>query len=529
MPGLSIPQPPHYVPARRRTRSATTSAGRAQLAQEVKDAFRTHGFFYVINHGLRQAPDRRMFDIADIPMSGVSDEEKRTYAGDSHATGLFQGYKPRQYWARSFSASTFLRRLFVNMHNFDVPGGTYGLPNSFRTFIKLLMGQLSEIMKYFPRSEEDEVRTKNVWMKDIPHIDNGVRDQIEHYNSNMTLLWSQPVAALQIQTNNGWRWIRHIDNALIVNAGDALEFLTGGFYKGTIHRVIQPPPDQRGYTRVGIIYFAYPDDNAKLVPLSESPVLQQAGIERKCDDSVAPSAGAWRVARVSAYGSSTLKKSEKPNIEEEVLHGIIVWHCRSEAALHMYLEIRFPLLINTHSLTSGYIALALFSLPPLSSHMPSVTLPPTPHYNPASPTRADLDYADLPIIDLAKAQSSEERQQLAFQVQDALLTHGFFYVVNHGYLRSKVRMFDIADIPFSGVSDDEKQVYAGTMKQTGSWQGYKLRQYFHIDNGVRDQIEHYNINRDVTKRDHPEAVRPFLPEIREFARFNHLNVLHPIL
>jgi hypothetical protein len=40
------------------------------------------------------------------------------------------------------------------------------------------------------------------------------------------------------------------------------------------------------------------------------------------------------------------------------------------------------------------------------------------------------------------------------------------------------RIFDIADLPFSGVSDSEKQIYAGTMKQSGSYQGYKLRQYW---------------------------------------------------
>jgi hypothetical protein len=39
-------------------------------------------------------------------------------------------------------------------------------------------------------------------------------------------------------------------------------------------------------------------------------------------------------------------------------------------------------------------------------------------------------------------------------------------------------MFDIADVPFAGVSDEEKQVYAATMKQTGSYQGYKPRQYW---------------------------------------------------
>lgn len=40
------------------------------------------------------------------------------------------------------------------------------------------------------------------------------------------------------------------------------------------------------------------------------------------------------------------------------------------------------------------------------------------------------------------------------------------------------RIFDIGDIPFSKVNDEEKQKYAGKMLQTGSYQGYKLRRYW---------------------------------------------------
>jgi len=39
-------------------------------------------------------------------------------------------------------------------------------------------------------------------------------------------------------------------------------------------------------------------------------------------------------------------------------------------------------------------------------------------------------------------------------------------------------MFDIADVPFARVSEDEKNLYVGEMKQAGSYQGYKLRQYW---------------------------------------------------
>ena len=58
--------------------------------------------------------------------------------------------------------------------------------------------------------------------------------------------------------------------------------LSGGYYKATIHRVFQPPADQRGYTRLGLFYFGYGNDDVKLVPFAESPVLQRVGIKRKC-------------------------------------------------------------------------------------------------------------------------------------------------------------------------------------------------------------------------------------------------------
>ena len=51
--------------------------------------------------------------------------------------------------------------------------------------------------------------------------------------------------------------LQHPDaDTQVINAGEAMEFLSGGFYKGTIHRVRQPPADQQGYPRLGVFYFA---------------------------------------------------------------------------------------------------------------------------------------------------------------------------------------------------------------------------------------------------------------------------------
>ena len=39
-------------------------------------------------------------------------------------------------------------------------------------------------------------------------------------------------------------------------------------------------------------------------------------------------------------------------------------------------------------------------------------------------------------------------------------------------------MTDIADVPFAQVSEEEKKMFDGKIRQEGSWMGYKLRQFW---------------------------------------------------
>ncbi|KAH9834992.1 uncharacterized protein C8Q71DRAFT_859328 [Rhodofomes roseus] len=326
-----------------------TPEGQAELTAQLRDAMTTHGFFYIVNHGLTQAENHRMLDIADVAISGIPDEEKRNYMAKIKSDGTYQGYKLRGWWhidggvrdqiehyninrdvdrmqhpqavrpllpeVKEFTRFNHcnvlhpLLRLFalglelpedtfVNLHKYDALGESY-----------------VRFMKYFPRSADDEVKAKQVWLKG--HTDIGT----------ITILWSQPVMALQVLMPDGqWRYVRHIDNALIVNSGDAMEFLSGGFYKPTIHRVVQPPQDQRAYNRLSILYFAMTDDDVKLVPRVESPVLQKYGVQRRwANDADAPTMEAWRKGRTSAVGRVVLKKKEDGS-EENIVNGIVVRH-----------------------------------------------------------------------------------------------------------------------------------------------------------------------------------------------------------
>ncbi|EIW52053.1 Clavaminate synthase-like protein [Trametes versicolor FP-101664 SS1] len=362
MPVPTVPSVPHYVhppPTKEDLEwadlpiidfsNASTPEGRAVLTPQVCNAMQTSGFMYIINHGMTQAENDRIFDIADVPFSQVPEEEMKRYVSDIKATGSYRGFKPRRIWEidngvrdqlehynthrsitklqshpkalqpflpemRAFTEYTHNKILtpilqilarglelpedtFANFHGFDDESETY-----------------LRFMKYYPRPEEDEEKAKNVWLKG--HTDIGT----------VTVLWSQPVSALQILCPDGkWRWIKHIDNALVVNIGDSMEFLSGGFYKGTIHRVRQPPVDQQGCNRLGVFYFGSANADVRLKPLLESPVLQRVGVVRRFDDDKAPTMDQYRSGRTAAYGLSPLTKKDNV-VEEQIIHGVPVRH-----------------------------------------------------------------------------------------------------------------------------------------------------------------------------------------------------------
>ena len=107
-----------------------------------------------------------------------------------------------------------------------------------------------------------------------------------------------------------------------------------------------------------------------------------------------------------------------------------------------------------------------------------------------------MDYAELRVIDLSKLGTTEGRAELVKQARDGMREQGFIYVINHGLSQEQVqvtrfghhmvlsrrsqndRIFDIADIPFTQVKEEEKKKYVGKIREEGSYQGYKLRQFW---------------------------------------------------
>jgi len=91
-------------------------------------------------------------------------------------------------------------------------------------------------------------------------------------------------------------WVKPMDGSLTVNVGDCLSFLTGDYFKSTIHRVVIPPPDQRKFERLGVIYFSRPPKPILLSTI-DSPVLKRVGCDKNGfeREGKVPTAGEFQV------------------------------------------------------------------------------------------------------------------------------------------------------------------------------------------------------------------------------------------
>jgi isopenicillin N synthase-like dioxygenase len=159
-------------------------------------------------------------------------------------------------------------------------------------------------MKYHARTPEQNAALDNIWLKG--HTDFG----------SLTLLFRQPIAALQVRTPGGeWKYVKPYPESLTVNVADTLQFLSNGFLKSSIHRVVAPPDDQAHLDRLGVLYFVRPGDFVKLRG-AESSVLKREGMLASEDNAGELTAKEWISRRVIANISSKEIEVEKDDLNK---------------------------------------------------------------------------------------------------------------------------------------------------------------------------------------------------------------------
>ncbi|KAI9732601.1 MAG: hypothetical protein M1834_003937 [Cirrosporium novae-zelandiae] len=278
--------------------------GKQELAKKLEHAVHHVGFFYVKNFGLSQEEVDHQFALGREFYSLPLSEKLKFHSWAALESGNYNGYRPAGH-----------RRLVDDIYdNVEV----YNIPkfDGFheRKQPKVLQDHIDEI-EAFQRKIHEEVVLKLLRIfavvLELPDEEQLVKDHFynergedhlrymfyghrtpeenkkvgELYSpghtdlGTVTLLFRQPVAALQIlNSDNEWKWVKPQDATITINICDALSALTGGYFKSSVHRVHAPPPDQAHIDRLGVLYFARPNNNVILSPITNSPVLNRLNL-----------------------------------------------------------------------------------------------------------------------------------------------------------------------------------------------------------------------------------------------------------
>ena len=124
----------------------------------------------------------------------------------------------------------------------------------------------------------DQVR----WVRAPPRdLDNKQEAEIrtlgEHTDfGSVTILFNR-LGGLQILPpgSDEWCFVKPLKGHCVVNMGDALVKFTSGILRSNIHRVVSPPGEQSGSTRMSLVYFARPEDEVVLKVLPGSEMIDE--------------------------------------------------------------------------------------------------------------------------------------------------------------------------------------------------------------------------------------------------------------
>ncbi|KIX06838.1 uncharacterized protein Z518_04814 [Rhinocladiella mackenziei CBS 650.93] len=283
--------------------------GKERLAAQLEHAVHHVGFFYVKNFGLSQEEVDHQFTLAkhffELPVSEKEKYEINYASADYNGwrrpgrslqakvkdnVEIYNFAKFTPDFAGKYSQPPLLQAHISEIEHFHRTLHANVVPPLLRLFAIILRlpdedylarrhtyEKKSEdhfrYMLYYPRSDT-EWEASN-YGKGGGHTDLG----------SVTLLFRQPVAGLQILNDEDgeWHYVAAQPGTITVNLADTLSHLTGGWLKSSVHRVVAPPADQREYKRTGLLYFARPHNDTVLVPITDSPVLQAAGVKPRFD------------------------------------------------------------------------------------------------------------------------------------------------------------------------------------------------------------------------------------------------------
>lgn len=275
--------------------------GKQKLAGQLYDAITKVGFWVVTNTGIDDERVLKQFSIGNTFFKEGLEEKRRFPC--NFAEGEYFGYRENSRWIGDTGVKENIEML--NIHK-DIPVWSNvgkhkivernwdeirqfhkdvheNVARKLFTLISIILelpeNYLADAHAYDEVSDDHlrymiyNVRTQDEWDRAQAYSKGGHTDF-----GSLALLFSQHVAGLQIRTPEGdWKYVKPVEGGITCNAADTLTFLTNGFIKSTVHRVVTPPKDQIDIPRLGLLYFSRPGDKTPMRTVP-SPLLDRLGL-----------------------------------------------------------------------------------------------------------------------------------------------------------------------------------------------------------------------------------------------------------
>jgi isopenicillin N synthase-like dioxygenase len=261
------------------------------FAQKLGHSFEEYGFAIIADHGIPDELIQRAEEKAKV-FFALPEDVKRKY--HIEGGGGARGYTPfgieTAKGAAAFDLKEFwhVGRQLAHDHPFrdHMPDNVWPsevvsfkdtFEELFATFDRTGLKILKAIARFLNIDEDyfvDTVRDGNSVMRLLhyPPIEgepgSNVRAGAHEDINTITLLLGAEEAGLQLLTKDG-RWIpvSPKPGELGVNIGDMLQRLTNGLLRSTTHRVVNPPPQRRGFSRYSMPFFLHFRSDFLIEPL----------------------------------------------------------------------------------------------------------------------------------------------------------------------------------------------------------------------------------------------------------------------
>lgn len=322
------------------------------LASQVHKAMSTQGFFVIVKHGISEESISRLVDVGHTILTRTPLEEKEKLKADILGKGEYPGFKPRGHWKSAGTDRIENFNINRDMSLHEQPRALEPFRNEIQQFVdtvhKDILYKLLRLFAFALKIDDEDFFVKlhdynkhdESWFRWMEYYDNDSNRADDkslwlggHQDlSALSLLFSQPMSTLQVrhcEDDSQWKYVRHIPGAIIVNAGEPMMWWTGDYFKASVHRVIQPPIDQRGHDRSSAFYFVVPNDDVVInTLLEESPVLRKAGVKKWFEGGQAPTSKEWVNNRIRVTGQKTLfaDKDMQKTVQQKIGNVTTTWY-----------------------------------------------------------------------------------------------------------------------------------------------------------------------------------------------------------